>query len=91
MGLTEERIQRTLTDFERDEFTDAERAALRYAVQVTEDESKVSDETYEELRRYFDEGEIVELGVFVALCNGFDKLISTWGLSPDVCAVPYTA
>ena len=88
MGLTEDRIQQALVDYENREFSPKEQAALRYAEMLTRDEKQVGDVEYQRLREHFTEAEIVELGVFIALCNGFDKLISTWALSPTVCEVP---
>lgn len=84
-GLTEDRIQQMLRDYEMDDFAPAERAALRYAEQLTRNPREMTQATYDELRTYFTEGELVELGVFVGLCIGFDSLISTWGLNPTVC------
>ncbi len=86
-GLTEERIQQMLLDYETGDFSPRERAALRYAEQLTHAPREVTDATHDELRAFFDEGELVELGVFIALCVGFDSLISTWGLSPTVCEI----
>ncbi len=74
-----------LVDYETDSFSAQEQAALRYAEQVTRDEKQVSAEYYTQLRQYLSEGEIVEIGVLIAVCNGFDKLIDTWKLSPEVC------
>jgi alkylhydroperoxidase family enzyme len=81
----EERVQQMLASYETEAFSPQERAALRYAEQLTRDPRAVTDATYDELRQHLSEGEIVELGVFIALCIGFDSLISTWGLSPTVC------
>ena len=86
-GLSEERIQQALTDYNTDEFTPKERAALRYSELMTRDEKQIDEPFYDQLREHFTEGELVELGVFIALCNGFDKLISTWGLNPTVCEI----
>lgn len=83
--MTEERIQQMLASYETEAFSPRERAALLYAEQLTRDPRAVTDATYSDLRRHFSEGELVELGVFIALCIGFDSLISTWGLSPTVC------
>ncbi|HEU5437722.1 MAG TPA: hypothetical protein VFU88_00420 [Ktedonobacterales bacterium] len=83
--MTEERVQQMLASSETEAFSPQERAALRYAEQLTSDPRAITDATYDELRRHFSEGEIVEMGVFIALCIGFDSLISTWGLSPTVC------
>jgi alkylhydroperoxidase family enzyme len=86
-GLKEERIQQMLDSYDTDEFTPKERAALLYAERLTREPGEVSDDAYDELRRHFREAEIVELGVFIGLCIGFDSLISTWGLSPTVCEI----
>lgn len=87
MGLTEERIQKALTDPEADDFSEKERAALRYAEDLVRRRESVDDDRYDEMRRLFSDAEMVELGVFVGLCVGFDTLISTWGLSPEACEI----
>ena len=86
-GLTEDRIQQMLISFDTDDFSPQERAALRYAEQLTLNPREVADDAYDELRKHFSEDEIVEMGVFIGLCIGFDSLISTWGLSPTVCEI----
>lgn len=86
-GLTEDRIQQMLISYDTDDFSPQERAALHYAEKLTLNPRGVTDEAYEELRKQFSEDEIVELGVFIGLCIGFDSLISTWGLSPTVCEI----
>lgn len=86
-GLTEDRIQQMLISYDTGDFSPKEQAALRYAEQLKTSPGEVTDETYDELRKHFSEGEIVELGVFIGLCIGFDSLISTWGLSPTVCEI----
>ena len=45
----------------RTDFTDAEKAALELAERVTRDPHEVDDEFWAELRKYYDEGEIIEL------------------------------
>ncbi|HEU5348135.1 MAG TPA: hypothetical protein VFU63_05945 [Ktedonobacterales bacterium] len=86
-GLTEDRIQEMLISYDTDSFSQRERAALHFAEQLTLNPREVTDETYDELRKHLSEDEIVELGVFIGLCIGFDSLISTWGLSPTVCEI----
>jgi alkylhydroperoxidase family enzyme len=75
-GATREQIA-SILDFENGSLGDAEKAALRYGRRVTRDGS-VSDDVFEALRRYFDEGEIVEitcvLGIF-AYFNRFNEAL----------------
>ena len=82
-GATPEQVARLL-DFENGPFGDAEKAALRYGRRVTRDGS-VSDEVFAELRRHFDEGEIVEitcvLGLF-AYINRFNEALGVEAEKP---------
>src|SRR5919109_2480760 len=50
-----------------DLFDDAERAALRLAHHAALVPNQATDEDFEELRRHFDDGEIVELVTMIAL------------------------
>jgi len=69
-------------------FTDAERAALTYAEEVT-NEVDASDETFEALREHFDERETVELTWLVALENYYNRLNRPLGIgSDDLCELP---
>ena len=45
----------------REDFTPAEKAAIRLAETVTRDAHEVSDEQFAELRNFYSEGEVVEL------------------------------
>jgi AhpD family alkylhydroperoxidase len=75
-GATREEIA-SLLDFENGPLGDAEKAALRYGRRVTRN-GPVSDDVFAELRRHFDEGEIVEitcvLGIF-AYFNRFNEAL----------------
>lgn len=90
MGLTEEKI-RELHRFEESSlFTPREKAAIRYAIKFSSDLDAAKDEAaYEELKRHFpDEGERLELEFFIALTEGFGKLVSTLGILPEGCELP---
>jgi alkylhydroperoxidase family enzyme len=63
-------------------FDDAERAALAYAEEVT-DEVDASDGTFEALRAHFSEREIVELTWLVALENYYNLLNRPLGIGSD--------
>jgi alkylhydroperoxidase family enzyme len=58
--------------------TDAERAALRYADLMANDHLSIDDDTFDELREFFDEGEIVELGMVCGFNVGFGRLAASW-------------
>ena len=48
------------------DLTEAERAAVRFADLFATDHLAIDDAVYDDLRRYFDEGELVDLGLLCA-------------------------
>lgn len=74
--------------FERPEeaadLTDPEKAALHYADLLATDHLAVDDAVFDRLRQYFDEPEIVELGVHLATFIGFGRLSATWDIVDDL-------
>ena len=80
-GSTKEQIAR-LRDFENGPFTDREKAALRFGLQMTKEPTKVPDETFDELRHYFTEGEIVEIAAVVGLFNYFNRFNEALRMEP---------
>ena len=67
---------------QRDDFTPAEKAALRLAETVTRDAHAVTDEQFSELRRYYSEGEIVELLCAIGLFNYFNRFNNALQMEP---------
>lgn len=66
-GVPEDKIAQ-IWDFERSElYSDAERAALRFARDASVLPNAVTPAHFDELRRHFDEGEIVEILAVVGL------------------------
>ncbi|GIX31267.1 MAG: hypothetical protein KatS3mg124_1739 [Porticoccaceae bacterium] len=63
------------------ELSAAEKAALAFADRFATDHLAIGDADYAELRLYFDEGELVELGTWVAFCVGFGRLAATWDMT----------
>ena len=61
-------------------FTERERAALEMASQFTDDYRSVTDEDLERWKRHFTDEELIELGTFMALADGFGKLVEVLGL-----------
>ena len=59
---------------EAPDLTDAERAALAYADRFANDHLSIDDAMFAELRRHYDDGELVELFAWIAFCVGFGRL-----------------
>lgn len=74
-GVSQEKID-AITDFENGPFDDAEKAVLRYAaaMALTNPEGRMGDALYGDLRRHFDDAQICELGVVMAVIGGMAKL-----------------
>jgi alkylhydroperoxidase family enzyme len=70
-------------------FTPRERAALEMASKFTEDPHDIADADFERWREHFSDEELVELGTFMALADGFGKLVEALGLGDagNACAV----
>lgn len=78
---------------ERDDFTAAEKAALRLAETVTRDAHAVTDEQFAELWSFYSEGEIVELLCAIGLFNYFNRFNNALRMEPTKpgdggCAAP---
>jgi alkylhydroperoxidase family enzyme len=58
-------------------------AALQLTDVLTSAMPQVSDELQSELRRHFDEGQILELGTALAVASGWQKFIEAFGIRPD--------
>jgi uncharacterized peroxidase-related enzyme len=81
LGETEARIEAVVDYKTSPLFTDAERAALDFAIAAASQPNAVTDELLERTKRHWNEGQIVELAAAVAL-NGF---LNRWN---DTMAVP---
>lgn len=66
---------------EGDDLSDAEKAALRYADLLASDHLAIDEAVYADLREYFDEGQIVELGMYCAGSIGYGRLAASWRLT----------
>jgi alkylhydroperoxidase family enzyme len=73
-----------LLNFERsDRFSDRQKAALLYTSNLVWNPEGVDDELWARLRDHFREEEIVELGAFIALTFGQQRVIKTWGVGHE--------
>lgn len=81
-GWSDEQIEH-LGDFEtRDDFSAAEKAALRLAERMTINSHTVNDQLWNELRRHYDEGEIIELAAAIGLFNYFNRFNDALKMEP---------
>jgi AhpD family alkylhydroperoxidase len=76
-GVTEDLVCQLAAPDEATDLSDAEKAAIDFGERMATDHLSIDDATYEGLRRHFSEEQIVELGLFVALCVGVGRLAAT--------------
>jgi len=81
-GWSDDQID-NIADFRnRSDFTEAEKAALDLAERVTRDPHEVDDNFWAELRRHYDEGEIIELLAAIGLFNYFNRFNDALRMDP---------
>lgn len=103
-GVTEREYDELIEFRTSDRFSDAEKAALRWAEAIAWDAGLADDELWAELHRHFSEPELVELGYFIGLTMGQQRFLKTLGirhgdleagnlagLAPDVAAAVASA
>jgi alkylhydroperoxidase family enzyme len=82
-GLGEDEVQQALGDLERTGLPARTVAALRLADCLAGERPEIDDALYAELRRHFDEGEILELGATLTVASGWQRFIEAFGVRPD--------
>ncbi len=82
LGWSDDQLAHLAEWPQRADFTPAEKAALRLAETVTRDAHAVTDEQFSELRRYYSEGEIVELLCAIGLFNYFNRFNNALQMEP---------
>ena len=81
-GWSDDQIEH-LADFRnRCDFSEAEKAALELAERATRDPHEVDDRFWAALRRYYDEGEIIELLAAIGLFNYFNRFNDALRMEP---------
>ena len=81
-GWTDDQINNLAHFEQRADFTEKEKAALRLAERVTRDAHTVDDRLFGELRKHFDEGEIIELLAAIGLFNYFNRFNDALQMEP---------
>lgn len=79
-GLEEKRIYLLDAWHEADFYTDAEKAILAFTEEVTLIPNHVSDETYENLTRHFDEKYIASILMMIITINSWNRMAIATGL-----------
>jgi uncharacterized peroxidase-related enzyme len=82
LGWTDDQLSHLSEWSGRDDFTPAEKAALRLAETVTRNANAVTDEQFAELRSFYSEGEIVELLCAIGLFNYFNRFNNALQMEP---------
>ena len=82
LGWSDDQLSHLADWPQRDDFTPAEKAALRLAETVTRAAKAVSDEQFAELRSFYSEGEIVELLCAIGLFNYFNRFNNALKMEP---------
>ena len=82
LGWSDDQLSHLADWPQREDFTPAEKAALRLTETVTRDAHKVSDEQFAELRSFYSEGEIVELLCAIGLFNYFNRFNNALQMEP---------
>ena len=81
-GWTDDQINDLVNFDQRSDFTEKEKVALRLAERVTRDAHTVDDQLFGELRKHFDEGEIIELLAAIGLFNYFNRFNDALQMEP---------
>jgi len=81
-GWSDEQLAELANFRNRSDFSDAEKAALELAERATLNPNNVDDAFWAELRKHYDEGEIVELLAAIGLFNYFNRFNSALHMEP---------
>jgi alkylhydroperoxidase family enzyme len=82
-GLSEREMEAALGDLDQADLPARTVAALRLADCLAGERPAVDDALFAELRRHFDEGQILELGAALTVASGWQRLIEAFGIRPD--------
>jgi len=81
LGVTEAELE-ALAQGNFTAFGSRERAALEFTDKLTLDSTNVGDDLFAELRRHFDEGQIVEISTVAGVFNYFNRVNNALQMEP---------
>jgi uncharacterized peroxidase-related enzyme len=82
LGWSDDQLDNLSAWRTREDFTSAEKAAIRLAESVTLDANGLSDEQFAELQSFYNDGEIVELLCSIGLFNYFNRFNNALRMEP---------
>jgi len=88
LGWTEEHIEALKNADASAEFTESERVAIHLAEAMTRDAHGYSDQDFARLRKFYSEGEVVELMAAIGLFNYFNRFNDLLQMEPTQPARP---
>jgi len=83
-GLTEAMVCSLEKPQDAPDLTDAEKCAIHYADLSATDHFSINDATFAELRSFYTEAQIVELGMFIAFFVGYGRLGAAWDMVEEL-------
>jgi uncharacterized peroxidase-related enzyme len=82
-GVSPAGIDRVLDYRDHPEFDAKDKLVVEYAIAAWERPNRIPDALFEQLRRYFDEAQIVELTLRITLCGFFNKFNDALGIEEE--------
>tara|TARA_B100000676_G_scaffold312886_1_gene389570 strand:+ start:5757 stop:6050 length:294 start_codon:yes stop_codon:yes gene_type:complete len=64
-------------------FTPRERAVLRFAAAMSQNETDNANALFEEMREFFDDAQLVEIGFTIATLHGMNIFNNMFGIEPE--------
>jgi alkylhydroperoxidase family enzyme len=83
-GFTEDLVCSLERPAEAPDLTEAEKAALQFADAFATNHLAITDETVDDLRRFYSEKEVVELCMLCAYCTGFGRFAAVYKAIEDL-------
>jgi AhpD family alkylhydroperoxidase len=83
-GVNEDLVCSLEKPQEAEDLSPAERAALRFVDLFATNHLAIDEAVYDDLRQYFTEGELVEIGLNCAIDLGMGRLAATWRVTEDL-------
>ena len=80
--MTEAKLSQ-VHDIDSEVFTPRERAAMRLATVMAQNNAAEADAVFADLQQYFDEAQIVELGLTISTFLGLNLFNNVFGIEPE--------
>lgn len=82
LGWSDEQIDQLSAFESRTDFDEREKSALRLAEIMTRNPQSFDDQHWTNLRKHFDEGEVIELVAAIGLFNYFNRVNDVLKMEP---------